>query len=90
MFCKKGKLKLSPYFFYIGYIDDTTFFLNNENSVAEILRICDFFPPFSFGLTAIKLNCETPSASFLKGVYVALYEMNCISLGIDAFKILGI
>ena len=82
-------MKLIPYFFYIGYIDGTTFFLNNENPVAEILRFCDYLP-FSFGLTAIKLNCETPSASFLKGVYVALCEMNCISLGIDAFKILGI
>ena len=34
-------------FFYTAYADETTFCLNNENSVTEVIQIFEYFSIFS-------------------------------------------
>ena len=66
-------------FLYSAYADDTTFFLRNEKSATEAIKMFDQFSLFS-GLRINNAKCETASISFKKGVKMALCGMECIDL----------
>ena len=76
-------------FIYTAYADDTTFFLQNKNSVKMLLEGFHAFSFFS-GLKPNKSKCEIARVGLLKGVNVALCGMECANLEKDAIKILGI
>ena len=68
-------------FLYTAYIDDTIFFFSNENSVTEVMQICEYFSIFS-GLKPNKCKCEIAGIGVLKGVQIALCGMECVNLKI--------
>ena len=85
----KGLNVFEKTFFYTAYADDTTFFLKDEKSVIEVIKIFDTFSMFS-GLKPNKSKCEIAGIGALKGVQVALCGMECIDLTNKAIKILGV
>ena len=68
---------------------DTTFFLQNKNSVKILLETFHAFSLFS-GLKPNKSKCEIARIGLLKGVNVALCGMECVDLKKETIKILGI
>ena len=76
-------------FLYTAYSDDTTFFLSNQQSVTEVIKVFEQFSLFS-GLKPNKSKCEVAGIGALKGVSVALCGMECIDLTTKTIKILGI
>ena len=85
----KGIKLFEKEFIYTAYADDTTFFLQNKNSVKillEAFHACSFFS----GLKPNKSKCEIAGIGLLKGVNVALCGMECVNLENDTIKILGI
>ena len=69
-------------FLHTAYIGDTIFFFfSNENSVTEVMQICEYFSIFS-GLKPNKSKCEIASIGVLKGVQIALCGMECVNLKI--------
>ena len=58
-------------FIFTAYVDDTTFFLRNTESVINLLEIFKHFSQCS-GLKPNKLKCEIASIGALKGVKVPL------------------
>ena len=76
-------------FLYTAYTADTTFFLSNENSVTEVIRILEYFSIFS-GLKPIETKCEKAGIGVLKGVQMALCGMECVNVKNYTIKILGI
>ena len=58
-------------FHYTAYVDDTTYFLNNKNSVFETLNILNKFSLVS-GLSPNTTECEIFGIDTLKEVNVAL------------------
>ena len=76
-------------FIYTAYVDDTTFFLKNTESVMNLFEIFKHFSRFS-GLKTNKSRCEIAGIGVLKGVKVALCGMRCVNLHEDIIKILGI
>ena len=66
-------------FIYTAYVDDTTFFLKNIESVINLLEIFKHFSQFS-GLKQNKSKCEIVGIGVLKGVQVALCGMRCVNL----------
>ena len=57
------------------------FFFSNENSVTEVMQICEYFSIFS-GLKPNKCKCEIAGIGVLKGVQIALCGMECVNLKI--------
>ena len=66
-------------FIYTAYVDDTTFFLKNIESVINLLEIFKHFSQFS-GLKQNKSKCEIVGIGVLKGVQEALCGMRCVNL----------
>ena len=76
-------------FLYTAYADDTTFFVKNQTSAIEILKVFDNSPKI-FGLKLNKKKSEIAGIGTLKGVRVALCSMQCIIINEETVKILGI
>ena len=76
-------------FLYTAYADDTTFFLSNQQSLTEVIKVFEQFSLFS-GLKPNKSKCEVAGIGALKGVSVALCGMEFIDLTTKTIKILGI
>ena len=76
-------------FLYTAYADDPTFFLSNQQSVTEVIKVFEQFLLFS-GLKPNKSKCEVAGIGALKRVSVALCGMECIDLTTKTIKILGI
>ena len=71
----KGFAIFQKKFLYTAYVDDTTFFLKNTESVINLLEIFKHFSQFS-GLKPNKSKCEIAGIGVLKGVKGTLwYEM---------------
>ena len=87
----EGLQVFSHTFSYSAYVDDTTFFLRNEESATEVIKTCDKFS-FSFfsGLKINNAKCEITGIGVKKGVKMALRGMDSIDLTEDVIKILGI
>ena len=84
------KLRISEHdFLYTANADDTTFFVKNQTSVIEILKIFDNFSKIS-SLKSNKSKCEIAGIGDLKRVRVALCGMQCINLNEETVTILGI
>ena len=66
-------------FSYSAYADDTTFFLRNEKSATEAIKMFDQFSLFS-GLRINNAKCETAGIGVKKGIKMALCGMECIDL----------
>ena len=78
----KGIKLFDKEFIYTAYADDTTFFLQNKNSVKMLLEAFHAFSFFS-GLKPNKSKCEIAGIGLLKGVNVALCGMECVNLEKD-------
>ena len=76
-------------FFYSVYADDTTFFVGDLDSASEIFKDFDTFSIYS-GLKPNMKKCEIACIGSLKGVKVALCEVNSIDLAQETIKILGL
>ena len=76
-------------FHYTAYVDDTTYFLNNKNSVFETLNILNKFSLVS-GLSPNTTKCEIFGIGTLKEVNVALCGKKCLNLTRETVKILGV
>ena len=74
---------------YSANADDTTFFLRNEKSITEVIKMFDKFPLFS-GLKINNAKCEIAGIVVKKGVKMAFCGMDCIDLTDDVIKLLGI
>ena len=72
-----------------AYVDDSTFFLKDKNSIKELLNTINYFSSFM----VLKLNlskCEVARIGALKGVKVAICGIKCIDLTKEAIKILRV
>ena len=76
-------------FLYTAYVDDTTFFLKDKESVIKVMNIFDTFSIYS-SLKPNKSICEIAGIGVLKGVVMELCGMECIDLIKNSVKILGI
>ena len=75
-------------YLYTAYADDTTFFLNNQTSVKNVLNDIETFSNFS-GLRPNLDKCEIAGIGVLKNVNVVCGMKN-ISLNKESVKILGL
>ena len=83
----KGLSIFDHEFLYKTYVDDTTFFLQDKNSVFETLNI---FHNFSL-VSVLKPNtrkCEIAGIGTLKGVNVALCGMKCLNQMKETVKVI--
>ena len=76
-------------FLYTAYVDDTTFFLENKESIEEFVKTFTLFSSFS-GLKPNFSKCEICGLGPLKGVQMAVCGMQTVDLTKDAVKILDI
>ena len=76
-------------FLYSAYADDTTFFVGDLDSASEIFEVFDTFYIYS-GLKPNMKKYEIAGIGSLKGVKVALCEVNSINLAQEMIKILGL
>ena len=76
-------------FLYTAYADDTTFFLEDKQSVTEVMNTFDKFSLFS-GLKPNRSKCEIAGIGALKGVPMALCGAKCVDLANFSIKILGV
>ena len=74
---------------YFPYADDTTFFVEDLNSVKVILSSLDQFYTFS-GLRPNLSKCEIAGVGVLKDANVALCGLKSDNLIKDSMKILGV
>ena len=75
-------------FLYSAYADDSTFFLQNIDSVIELARTFKEFSSFS-DLSLNMSKCEIAGIGSLKGVEIAVCGMKNIDLTKDAVQIIG-
>ena len=85
----KGLNIFDHLFLYTAYADDTTFFLENKESMEELVKTFNLFSSFS-GLKPNISKCEICGLGSLKGVEIAVCGMQTVDLTKDAIKILGI
>ena len=64
-------------FLYTAYVDDTTFFLKDKESVKELMNA--FFFSFYSGLKPNKSKCEIAGIGVLKRVSMELCRMGGVS-----------
>ena len=76
-------------FLYSVYADDTIFFVGDLDSASEIFKVFDTFSIYS-GLKSNMKKCEIAGIGSLKGVKLALSEVNSIDLAQETIKILGL
>ena len=68
-------------FLYTAYVDDTTSFLKDKESVKKVINVFDTFSIYS-GLKPNKSKCEIAGIGVLKGVSIngslwnGMYEFN--------------
>ena len=82
----KGLNMFYHLFFYTAYADDTTFFLENKESIEELVKTFTLFSSFS----ALKPNiskCEICGLGPLKVVEMAVCGMKSVDLTRDAITI---
>ena len=85
-----NKLEIFDHSFLLSaYADDTTFFVQDINSVKIILNIFDYFSVFS-GFKLNKAKCEICGIGSLKGDNTALCNIKNVNLLNDTIKVLGI
>ena len=75
-------------YLYSAYADDTTFFLEDVNSIKEMVNSFHIFSSFS-GLRQNLCKCEIAGIGVLKWVRVAVCGIKCVDLVLDTIKILG-
>ena len=85
----KGLNIFDHLFLYTAYADDTTFFLENKESIEELVKTFTLFSSFS-GLKPNFSKCEICGLGPLKGVEMTVCDMQTVYLTKDAIKILGI
>ena len=85
----KGLNIFDHLFLYTAYADDTTFVLENEESVEKLVKTFTSYSSF-LGLKANISKCEICGLVPLKGVEMATCGMKSVDLTRDAIKILGI
>ena len=76
-------------FVYTVYMDDSTIFLKNTESVVNLLEIFEHSSHFSV-LKPNKFKYEIAGISVLKKVKVALCSLRCVNLDCDTIKIIEI
>ena len=76
-------------YLYSVYADDTTFFLEDERAIKELINTFATFLKYS-GLKPNHEKCEFEDIGVLKSVKVTVCGMNCIDLCNDTIKITGI
>ena len=84
----KGLNILDHCYLYSAYTDDTTFFLKDVNCIKEMINSFHIFSRFS-GLRPNLSKCEIAGIGVLKGVKVAVCDIQCVDLVLDTIKILG-
>ena len=85
----KGLNIFSHNYLYTAYADDTTFFLNDQKSISELMKNFKLLSKFS-GLKLHILKCEVAGISSLKGVKMAVCVIKCIDLTIKIIEILAV
>ena len=85
----KGLNIIYHLFLYTAYADDTTFFLENKESIEELVKTFTLFSSFS-GLKPNFSKCEICGFGSLKEVEMAVCGMQTVDLTKDAIKISGI
>ena len=85
----KGLNIFDHLFLYTAYADDTTFFLENKESIEELVKTFTLFSFFS-DLKPNISKCEICGLGPLKGVEMAVCGMQSVDLTRDAIKILGV
>ena len=85
----KGLNIFNHNYLYTAYADDTTFILNDQKSIRELMKTFKLFSKFS-GLKPNILKCEVAGIDSLKGVKIAVCDIECINLTTKAIKILGV
>ena len=85
----KGLNIFDHLFLYTAYADDTTFFLENKESLEELVKTFTLFSSFS-GLKPNISKCDICGLGPLKGVEMAVCGMQSVDLTRDAIKILGV
>ena len=73
----------------MAYVDDTTFFLKNQKSVIEVLKVFEWFSKQP-GLEPNTSKCEIVGIGGLKEVNVALCAMQSIDLKKESLETLAI
>ena len=76
-------------FLRTAYADDTTFFLENKESIEELIKTFTLLSSLSVLKPNIS-NCEICGLSPLKAVEMAVCGMQSVDLTRDAIKILGV
>ena len=82
----KGLIIFDRLFLYTAYADDTTFFLDNKESIEELVKIFTLFSSF-LGLKPSISKCEICGLGPVKGVEIAVCGMESVDLTRDAIKI---
>ena len=77
----KGLNIFNHNYLYTAYADDTTFFLNDQKSIRELMKTFKLFSKFS-GLKPNILKCEVAGIGFRKRVKMAVYCINPIQDGL--------
>ena len=72
-----------------SYADDTTFFIQNIDSIYEIFYTFETFSEFS-GLKVNQSKCEIAGIGVKNGAKVALLGLECVDLNQDSMRILGV
>ena len=85
----KGLNIFDHLFSYTAYADDTTFFLENKESIEELVKTFTLFSSFS-GLKPNISKCEICGLGPLKEVEMAVCGMLSVDLTRDAIKILSV
>ena len=85
----QGLTNFNNQFLNTAHADDTTYFLSDEKSVMEVIQFCEHFSIFS-GLKPNKSKCEIAGIGVLKGVQMALCDMEHVNLKHNTIKIPGI
>ena len=84
----KGLNVFDHLFLYTAYADDT-FFLENKESIEELVKTFTLFSSFP-GLKPNISKCEICALDSLEGVEVPVCGMQTVNLTRDAIKILGV
>ena len=85
----KGLNIFDHLFLYTAYVDDTTYFLENKESIEELVKTFTLFSSFS-GLKPNIAKYEICGLGPLKEVEIAVCSMQTVDLTKDAIKILCI
>ena len=83
----KGIEFFERFYLYTAHVDDTTFFLKDENSIVHLSEKLKLFSDFS-GLKLNTTKCKIDEIGVLKGVQPAVCGMKCIDFRNEAIKVL--